>query len=368
MRKISCICGSNDLKEIVFNAPQSMRSDGLISEEPLKKLHCNQCGTAIGVNSQPLQKYHRTDGTSLFELQRQQKIAEGICSLLERHKPSENLSILEIGAGNFSTALQVKNIRKELQITAIEPNPECLPKTNKINIILDSFEGWESDEKFEVIYCNHVIEHIENISTFISKALNLLSNNGLLFLFLPCHDPVSNELLFSDHLYHITPDGMAKLCKNLDITLYDSHLSSWDQLSQVFVIKKGSKVLVDYRHSCSPKEIFEKRVAFFENWVINIRRIMSNLSEKDDLIIYGAGEFTQLVRAYGNDLYKKASFIIVDHLNGARKFDKPVFHINEVNIKKHKVLLCVNPASIVSVQSKITKLVENEKHILHFKF
>ena len=53
------------------------------------------------------------------------------------------------------------------------------------------------EQKFDIIYCSHVIEHQRNVGLFLDKIFDLLSDNGLLLISAPKHPP---EQLVEGHL------------------------------------------------------------------------------------------------------------------------------------------------------------------------
>ena len=59
------------------------------------------------------------------------------------------------------------------------------------------FISYDFNQKFDIIYCSHVIEHQRNVGVFLDKVFDLLSDNGLLLISAPKH---SAEILIEGHL------------------------------------------------------------------------------------------------------------------------------------------------------------------------
>lgn len=59
------------------------------------------------------------------------------------------------------------------------------------------FVEFEFDQKFDIIYCSHVIEHQRNIGTFLDKIFDILEDDGLLIISAPKH---LAETLIEGHL------------------------------------------------------------------------------------------------------------------------------------------------------------------------
>ena len=59
------------------------------------------------------------------------------------------------------------------------------------------------DQKFDVVYCSHVIEHQRNVGSFLDKIFDVLSDNGVLIISAPKHPA---ESMIEGHLNcFITP-------------------------------------------------------------------------------------------------------------------------------------------------------------------
>ena len=59
------------------------------------------------------------------------------------------------------------------------------------------FIDYEFTQKFDIIYCSHVIEHQRNIGAFLDKIFDLLEDDGLLLISAPKHPA---ERLVEGHL------------------------------------------------------------------------------------------------------------------------------------------------------------------------
>ena len=59
------------------------------------------------------------------------------------------------------------------------------------------FINHEFNQKFDIIYCSHVIEHQRNVGTFLDKIFDILQDDGLLLISAPKHPA---ERLVEGHL------------------------------------------------------------------------------------------------------------------------------------------------------------------------
>jgi len=133
-----------------------------------------------------------------------------------------NGKILDVGVakGTFSTFIQ--NIRPDVKIYGLDFTDvsKLLPKN--INFIQDNATKFELSEKFDLIVCNHLLEHIDinKVPNVLNQINKHLKKNGIFWLTVPSF----SKSFFNDPT-HIRPynkisvDTLAKITnfKNCDI-------------------------------------------------------------------------------------------------------------------------------------------------------
>ena len=130
---------------------------------------------------------------------------------------SENNTILDVGAGTgdfLKTCL-----RKKWNVFGIEPNQQAREVAKEKGIVLHNDLGAYSNKKFDIITLWHVLEHVENLSEFISQLDNLLSENGKLIVAVPNYksDDANYYKEFwaafdvPRHLWHFSQQSISKI-------------------------------------------------------------------------------------------------------------------------------------------------------------
>ena len=130
---------------------------------------------------------------------------------------SENNTILDVGAGTgdfLKTCLQ-----KKWNVFGIEPNQQAREVAKEKGIVLHNDLGAYSNKKFDIITLWHVLEHVENLSEFISQLDNLLSENGKLIVAVPNYksDDANYYKEFwaafdvPRHLWHFSQQSISKI-------------------------------------------------------------------------------------------------------------------------------------------------------------
>jgi len=118
---------------------------------------------------------------------------EEIYRIISAKSRIKNKKVLDLGAGIGT--LSVFFAKKRAKVTAIEPNKiatllmKNLAKENKIKlkIIAEDFLKYRfgSKERYDIIICSDVIEHIEDKIEFVRKMNSILKINGYVVLKTP---------------------------------------------------------------------------------------------------------------------------------------------------------------------------------------
>ena len=319
----------------------------MILDEPLRKLTCEACGALIGANSRSVQPYRRSDGRALGDILRHARIAEGIKHQIERLGLSG--PVLEVGAASFETAIQLANLRPDLLVVAIEPEPESLPSETTIEMHFGTFEEMNFTELFGVIYSNHVLEHVPQTSNFLGRIAGALATDGVALVVCPCGLRPSHELLFSDHHYHFTPRAIALAAADAGLALLQSMPCPWEPLSRLFVFARGAGLI-----PAAPPDLMDARRSYLSIWAETDSRLLPLLGEAP--LLFGAGEFSQLIRAYLPGVFDRIEAILVDDLRGARAFPKPLLLLSDIDLRRRTILIGVRPEAVPAVWGRLEAL------------
>ena len=105
-----------------------------------------------------------------------------IKSILNNLKKEKPISILELGSDNGSLLKKLQTKIPIKKIVAVEPNVKMHAKLEKIadNVYSDLSDVPELD-KFDLIICIHVLDHIPDINKLINSLYLKLNNSGYLF-------------------------------------------------------------------------------------------------------------------------------------------------------------------------------------------
>jgi len=129
----------------------------------------------------------------------------------------ENKTILDIGAGT-GDFLKVC-LQNNWTVFGTEPNQQAREIAAQKEIVLQQDLQAHTNQKFDVITLWHVLEHVENLSEFISQLHNLLSENGKLIIAVPNYK--SDDAKYYKefwaafdvprHLWHFSQQSISKI-------------------------------------------------------------------------------------------------------------------------------------------------------------
>lgn len=155
-------------------------------------------------------------------------------------------TVLDIGCGEGIHTEEF--LRAGKCVTAIDygKSDYFLRKGDSINAIIADFNTYEFEEKFDCVWCSHVLEHQLNVNVFLKKVYSLLKDGGVLAISVP---PAKQQIVGG----HVTLWNQGLLLYNLILAGFDcseSYVSQYDYDISVIVRKKPV-----------PQEVYE-RLAF----------------------------------------------------------------------------------------------------------
>ena len=127
-------------------------------------------------------------------------------------------TILEIGSGQGQNSWWFE--QKGFQITGIEPNEknvELINKKLKNGIcILGTGENFKNEEKYDIIWMSHVLEHLIKPDYFLSRIKDNMKDDSVFFIEVPNCENYANLKISIDlvpHTFHFSKTSLELLVK-----------------------------------------------------------------------------------------------------------------------------------------------------------
>lgn len=111
-----------------------------------------------------------------------QKIFKIFKSIIERKFPNKIFkNVLIVGCGDGKEAIAIAGILKDSNIIAIDPRAESF-KNDNCHVIKSSLSEFDTNIKFDLIYCYHTFEHITDKESAL-KIIAQLSTKDAIAIF-----------------------------------------------------------------------------------------------------------------------------------------------------------------------------------------
>lgn len=148
----------------------------------------------------------------------------------------KNKKVLNLGLGNALTSKVVANLcRSQVTVEGSKKIIELFSFPNKKTSIKESlFEDFNSNEKFDVILANHVLEHVKNpVDLMKIKFHEWLNDDGLVFITVPnahsIHRRIGKEMGLLNSLNELnSSDLKAGHQRVYDLNLLKNHINKSD--------------------------------------------------------------------------------------------------------------------------------------------
>lgn len=225
------ICGN--LKKFESLSPEICKTNNYL---------CLNCGLVFIPKDKSYQKYYKQGGyfkkSPNLSLKKElisrslliNQATNFIKSFLDLFKINfYNKSVLEVGFA-YGEILYYLKKKYHSKVLGIEPSKETArlgEKMFNIPIKQTILEEFDTKEKFDIIFCRHTLEHVDNPLLFLKKIRSLLKESGLLYLEVP------NIL---------KPSGGF----SLDKFLYDEHLQTFSTFSLYRLLELSKLYTYDY--------------------------------------------------------------------------------------------------------------------------
>ena len=222
---MKCICCDSSEFELFAN-------DSLL-KIPVKK--CKDCELLVNGNSleeleNTLKQYYITNKTNDeldktikfdFDTRHGRYVINQGLSMMKYCKKffTNGKKLLEIGPG---PGIALRMFEDEgFDVLGIDANEKCVEfineKLKKGKCIHEFFDDFDFNEKFDIIWISHALEHMPRPDILLKKCENLLLENGIIFVAVPnCQHQktLSDSILYNADSFHYTKNTLKKIGEN----------------------------------------------------------------------------------------------------------------------------------------------------------
>ncbi|MBN1431652.1 MAG: class I SAM-dependent methyltransferase [Methanomicrobiaceae archaeon] len=211
-------------KETAFEYIQDYPNQHRVFEN-LKLYRCGECGVVFALpypTEKDLDYYYEEvwdtsdDVNIVYEIQ----AFERVKYIHKFTGDKDNLKVLDIGSGHGLLYDAFLKKFGNVEFHATELNPENQKRLQNKGIKVSKSIDEYSNDKFDIVCLCSVLEHLTEPYKFLSGALELLNENGYLFLELPDRDYIFKPVL-DPHVGFYSEECLRYLGKRLNIDTID---------------------------------------------------------------------------------------------------------------------------------------------------
>lgn len=348
-----------------------MTGDQRIGPGRLEKIICQRCGVAANKHSFSEKELETLYGeayelntlgheehifyTQNGSISRSQVFADWVAP----HIPSSAKEILEIGCGEGLLLGKLQTQFPDKAWSGIDGSHKAASMAKEKGLQVNQgliLNDQSSIPEQDVIMLINVIEHIENIDSFIELLKKRLRSNGRIVFCLPIQDFGGYDLAFAEHVWHFTTKHFLQLLTNhkLAVVHHDANHPINHGIG-LFICEKSEAEL--------PQFDLEQEAATIKNGWQKWDAIFAHVKEKLDqldgepIAVFGSGEVLTLLITFC-DIKHRIAFVLDETPSkiGTTKHEIPVFHPEKLGDSSVKnVLITTNPKYFEQVSEKLKK-------------
>ena len=346
-------------------AERSVTTSARIVEQPLGKSICQNCGLTQRVRADFLgttlyyeteyASYYERPGTEEYHNKRCQQLVDWMINYLP--EPFEFKNVLDVGCGQGWAMDAFAAKFKDINIAGVEPSAynAAIARNKGHRVFEGKIENVEIDSKYDLIYSNNVIQHVNDAKKFISDLMRLLKNDGIIIVTCPDGSRPNIELFFSDHNYSFLPSNMITIGKKLGFaTVFLSKSRENPSLppAQLLLLtnnnnyRKDEYKLQDFT-GCEITTVVDEKKRYIGLIKDLGDYILREISVYSRVYNFGASFWTSVLAGYSQDYWEKVNACVVDTYSGGNNFmGKEIIELKDIPEDENTIIvLGTSPAT-----------------------
>jgi SAM-dependent methyltransferase len=235
--------------------------------------------------------------------------------------------ILDIGANRGDFVLWAAGHFPNAEIVALEPDRTVVERYShdpRITTQIGRFEHFISDQKFDLIYCSHTLEHAVSARGMLSNMANLLSPEGVAFIELPALEAIElaagvEEFFIDKHTFHFDHGTFRALLAEAGFSV---DVDNSDHYNLTVLCRHGERTplqVAQERTTTNLRSINGYAESLQRNREILTRMVRERLhplTERQRVAIFGAGRIFDALVKYGGLEPSRFVALVDNHLAG----------------------------------------------------
>ena len=149
-----------------------------------------------------------------------------------------------------------------------------------------------------------VLEHIEDIESFLKSIVISLNTNGRLILSIPIQDYMAYDIFFADHIWHFTSKQFEAFLNRLGLKVI--HKDTKHLINHGFGLFICERIEQSVDIFLSDSKILVNNLNYWESCFTHVNELIKNIIDQK-ICVFGASEIFTLFMA--NTLLKEAQIV-----------------------------------------------------------
>ena len=326
MKDCCDLCQSDQL-EPVYRAPTGVRG--------LTVYVCRECGLVQSlprIDHVPNREVSVSGGADWGNIRygKSFRTEQAIATLHKTIDMTRLSTCLDVGSNRGSFVTCLKTLAPQVAILAVEPDPNIVSEYSQINgieVVIDRIERLALPQgKFDLIYCNHTLEHLRSPRATLAQMREALSPQGVLLLEVPNvdfveRDDVLEEWFIDKHLYHFSQEILCRYLQLTGFSIIDFEADAVLENLTVVARQSESSIPVKKEAHCAEarKRLtqirrYQAMIQRNEKAVQDVARHIEELARTNRVVLWGAGRIFDLLVREGTLDVHALSGVVDKHL------------------------------------------------------
>ncbi|MET4240098.1 class I SAM-dependent methyltransferase [Bradyrhizobium sp. RT10b] len=335
-----------------------MLSDGRVILRALAKMSCLTCGSTFHA-SKTADEDIRNIYTDDYELAAAAPKADAARARAYatwiRSCCASPRVILEIGCGSGALLSELLRGWPDAQACGVDPAlPDGARSQGAIRLKRGFVEDVPADAgPFDLIVAVNVIEHTTDPSRFLRSLRERLAPKGKIIVVCPDGHSANVELLFFDHLYSLTRDGLRLAGRKAGLTTEDDFPAPSDIGDfQMMHFAASTDDREAFSPSTDPARLHDERRSYLDHWSMLDRYLLDRSQSATGVLTFGAGQTAALLRAYAPQTWARVGTLVVDDPGDAWSLGRPVASYKEAIRNPGRVVLVATTPHVQEVVAR----------------
>lgn len=214
-------------------------------------------------------------------------------------------TILDLGSSRGQFIKWCKSVFPDFQFVGIESDQSIVEtfESEGHRIYVDKFENIQNigNQKFDFIFCNHTLEHVDNALQAIEFMKSCLRLDGILWIDVPNIEGITDlqvieEFFIDKHMYHFELKTLENLLHHCNFEIRNNFGDNLNIVLTASPTKTTKPVLQNSK--ITPLDILNYQDLLLKNRAV-LPGIVEKLKMTPNFAIYGAGRILDALIRYG---------------------------------------------------------------------